>query len=87
MMARERLKTEVDRLDERYLEPVFNIICRFPRAAPDRPRAADESEIGRSKRAMDIAREIANSGGLGIDHPVAWQREVRRDRPLPSRGE
>ena len=87
MIAREQLKTEIDHLDEHYLELAFNIICQFPRAAPHKPQAADGSTIGKSKRAMDIAQEIADSGGLGIDDPVAWQREVRQDRALPFRSE
>nr|VFK77698.1 MAG: hypothetical protein BECKSD772D_GA0070982_100127 [Candidatus Kentron sp. SD] len=81
MIAREQLKTEIDCLDGRYLELVLNIIRQFPRAASDKPQAANELETGKSKRAMDIAQEIADSGGLGIDDPVAWQREIRQDRP------
>nr|VFK28541.1 MAG: hypothetical protein BECKLPF1236A_GA0070988_106652 [Candidatus Kentron sp. LPFa]VFK28639.1 MAG: hypothetical protein BECKLPF1236A_GA0070988_106772 [Candidatus Kentron sp. LPFa]VFK36590.1 MAG: hypothetical protein BECKLPF1236C_GA0070990_106502 [Candidatus Kentron sp. LPFa] len=80
-------KTEIDCLDGRYLELVLNIIRQFPRAASDRPQAVNELETGKSKRAMDIAQEIADSGGLGIGDPVAWQREIRRDRTLPSRSE
>nr|VFK17355.1 MAG: hypothetical protein BECKLFY1418C_GA0070996_103111 [Candidatus Kentron sp. LFY] len=87
MIARERLKTEIDQLDERYLELAFNIICQFPRIASDKPWAAGKSTIGKARRAMDIAQEIADSGGLGIDDPIAWQREVRKDRSLPSRSE
>nr|VFJ56394.1 MAG: hypothetical protein BECKDK2373C_GA0170839_105319 [Candidatus Kentron sp. DK]VFJ62759.1 MAG: hypothetical protein BECKDK2373B_GA0170837_11162 [Candidatus Kentron sp. DK] len=87
MIAREQLKTEIDHLDDRHPELAFNIICQFPRAAPDKPRTTGESATGRPKRAMGIAQEIADSGGLGIGDPVAWQREVRRDRPLPSRNE
>nr|VFJ51224.1 MAG: hypothetical protein BECKFM1743A_GA0114220_1009117 [Candidatus Kentron sp. FM]VFJ51322.1 MAG: hypothetical protein BECKFM1743C_GA0114222_1009517 [Candidatus Kentron sp. FM]VFK08886.1 MAG: hypothetical protein BECKFM1743B_GA0114221_1008416 [Candidatus Kentron sp. FM] len=87
MIAREQLKTEIDRLDGRYLELVLNIIRQFPRATPDRPRAVEEPETGKTKRAMEIAQEIADSGGLGIDDPVAWQREVREDRALPFRSE
>nr|VFJ66059.1 MAG: hypothetical protein BECKFW1821B_GA0114236_11118 [Candidatus Kentron sp. FW] len=87
MIAREQLKTEIDRLDERYLEPVFNIICQFPRTVPDKPYAPDESATGKAKRAMDIAQEIADSGGLGISDPVAWQWEIRKDRTLPLRSE
>nr|VFK42057.1 MAG: hypothetical protein BECKSD772F_GA0070984_111212 [Candidatus Kentron sp. SD]VFK47930.1 MAG: hypothetical protein BECKSD772E_GA0070983_110912 [Candidatus Kentron sp. SD] len=87
MIAREQLKTEIDCLDGRYLELVLNIIRQFPRTASGKPQAADELAIGRPRRAMDIAQEIADSGGLGIGDPVAWQREVRKDRALPSRSE
>jgi hypothetical protein len=29
--------------------------------------------------------QIAAMGGLGIEDPIAWQREIRKDRPLPGR--
>nr|VFJ67427.1 MAG: hypothetical protein BECKDK2373C_GA0170839_11656 [Candidatus Kentron sp. DK] len=88
MIAREQLKTEIDRLDNRYLELAFNIIRQFPHTSPDKPpRAADEPAVNKTKQVMDILQEIADSGGLGIDDPVAWQREVRQDRVLPLRSE
>ena len=38
--------------------------------------------------AMEALRRIAARGGIqGISDPVAWQREIRRDRPLPGREE
>ena len=37
------------------------------------------------EQAADILQEIADSGGLGISDPLAWQREVRKDRDLPGR--
>jgi hypothetical protein len=30
-------------------------------------------------------KEIADRGGLGIEDPSEWQREIRKDRPLPGR--
>ena len=39
-----------------------------------------------NKRAMAFIRKIAAGGGVsGIKDPVAWQREIRKDRPLPGR--
>ena len=39
-----------------------------------------------SKKAAAALRELAESGAfLGIDDPVEWQREIRKDRPLPGR--
>ena len=33
-------------------------------------------------------QKIADRGGIkGIEDPVAWQREIRKDRPLPGRDE
>ena len=38
------------------------------------------------ERAMDALRRIALKGGIrSIPDPVAWQREQRRERPLPGR--
>ena len=38
------------------------------------------------KQAMEILQKIADRGGIqSILDPVAWQREIRKDRPLPGR--
>ena len=39
----------------------------------------------RSQIIVNILQEIADNGGLGINDPLAWQQEVRKDRPLPLR--
>ena len=36
--------------------------------------------------AVACLRKIAAAGGTGIKDPVEWQREQRKDRPLPGRG-
>ena len=77
MLYREQIKKLVDRLDDRYLEIVFNIISQFLYTAPKQPDLDD------GKSAVDILQEIADEGGLGIDDPVAWQKEIREDRELP----
>ena len=43
------------------------------------------SVVSSSHTSVDCLREIAREGGLGISDPVAWQREQRRERPLPGR--
>ena len=37
---------------------------------------------------LDALKELRKAGGLRdvIPDPVAWQRELRKDRPLPGRG-
>ncbi len=79
MIVREQLKYEIERLDERYLELAFKIICQFPHA-PEKPRIRQQGHP-----AANILKEIADSGGLGISDPLAWQREIRQDRALPFR--
>jgi len=40
------------------------------------------------EQAMNALRRIALRGGIrSIPDPVAWQREIRKDRPLPGREE
>ena len=40
------------------------------------------------QKAMDALRRLAARGGIrSIPDPVAWQREMRKDRPLPGREE
>ena len=39
--------------------------------------------LQRSKCLAEILQSIAEEGGLGIADPVAWQQEIRCDKPLP----
>ena len=47
--------------------------------------ADDESTASTSDGWDALARVAARDGLAGIEDPVAWQREVRGDRPLPGR--
>ena len=52
----------------------------------DRDELQDRKE--RRARAAAALREIAKRGGVPeIPDPVAWQREIRKDRPLPGRAQ
>ncbi|CAA9406056.1 MAG: hypothetical protein AVDCRST_MAG64-1991 [uncultured Phycisphaerae bacterium] len=45
-----------------------------------------DERAARGKRMADALRELARSGAFkDITGPVAWQREIRKDRPLPGR--
>jgi hypothetical protein len=47
-----------------------------------------ETEEERRQFAVDALTELAEAGGIkSIPDPAAWQREIRRDRPLPGREE
>lgn len=49
----------------------------------DKEGAAERTPVdGAIKR---ILEELAEQGGIDIEDPVAWQREIRRDRALPGR--
>ncbi len=80
MRLREQLKVEIDYLDERYLELLYKITRQFPRI----PKEMQVSE--QKQKIVALFQEIADSGGLGIENPDMWQRETRKDRPLPFRG-
>ena len=45
-----------------------------------------EGQVRNGGRAMAALERIAEKGGISsIVDPVAWQREIRKDRPLPGR--
>jgi hypothetical protein len=47
---------------------------------------ADIAKAERGRRMAAALETLANKGGLGaIPDPSVWQRESRRDRPLPGR--
>ena len=46
----------------------------------------EETESGRGRRMAAVLQRMADRGALAhIDDPAAWQREIRKDRPLPGR--
>ncbi len=49
----------------------------------------ENENLKRSKEALKIMKRIARRGTLvkAIPDPVAWQKEIRKDRPLPGREE
>ena len=47
-----------------------------------------EERAARGKRMADALRELAASAAFKeISDPVAWQREIRKDRAMPGREE
>lgn len=49
-------------------------------------RSQDQQQAPNGRKAMAALERIAENGGiLSIVDPVAWQREIRKDRPLPGR--
>ena len=60
-------------------DPLAVEISVIDGSVPDLP---DES----SKPVSELFQILADMGAFAeIDDPVAWQREIRRDRPLPGR--
>ncbi len=79
MTIRDRLKVEIDHLDENYLNLLYNIVCQFPHIEKQKSKEVSSRDIAA------ILQDIADNGGLGIDDPLKWQEEVRQDRSLPFR--
>lgn len=47
---------------------------------------ADQADQAEGKSAFESLQALADMGAFDdIDDPVAWQRELRRDRPMPLR--
>ena len=45
----------------------------------------EDSDLS-GKTTFELLQELANMGAFAeIEDPVAWQREIRKDRPLPGR--
>ncbi|MBT4288390.1 MAG: hypothetical protein HOD92_13770 [Deltaproteobacteria bacterium] len=79
MTIKEQLITEIDRLDESNLELLFNIIRQLPHG-----HEQEKGLLNGQKIAL-LFQEIADSGGLGIENPKKWHKDIRKDRPLPFR--
>lgn len=47
---------------------------------------ADSRDADRGRRMAAALEGLASSGVVAEADPCAWQREVRRERPLPGRG-
>lgn len=50
------------------------------------PEEEEANQKKRSERLYQLMEEMAKSNAFeSIKDPVAWQREIRKDRPLPGR--
>lgn len=50
----------------------------------DDAEGVDERTLG-DGTIKQILEDLAEQGGIDIADPVAWQRDIRRDRALPGR--
>ena len=51
----------------------------------DEGRRASRTPAAGRRMAAALEKLAASGAVAGIEDPVAWQREIRRDRPLPGR--
>lgn len=79
MTLRDQLKLEIDHLDEQYLDLAYKVIHQFPHNVHKVKKQTQSEYIA------SLFQKIADTGGSGINDPQKWQREIRKDRPLPFR--
>lgn len=59
---------------------------RVPPLPIPRRRETPEQRAARVREAVACLERIASRGGIRhIEDPAEWQREIRKDRPLPGR--
>lgn len=58
--------------------------CKRPTGHPQPPPRATPEMLQRRRVAFQKLRELGGLRDL-IPDPLAWQRELRQDRPLPGR--
>lgn len=76
------------RVPKRYIEDAkLSVGTKVSIGSPSVMTSGQDSEkIKQIIKDLQYATAAAAPGGLaGIKDPVAWQREVRKDRPLPGR--
>lgn len=79
MAIKDQLKAEIENLNDQSIELLYKIARQLTHIS-----AENQSEPS-GKDAVLIFQEIANMGGIGIQDPQEWQRDIRNDRGLPFR--
>jgi hypothetical protein len=75
-----------DQLEWKGSGPSFRQPVEVTVTVPDEADLLPPEE--RRRRAVEALEALAALGGFkSIPDPVAWQREIRKDRPLPGRDE
>jgi len=73
-------------LPDQDLEIVLSLVKRLNGKILDSSLATSAELAARPTPSIREAFEkLVDLGGLGIENPSAWQREIRQDRPLPGR--
>lgn len=79
MVIKDQLKKEIENLDDQSLELLYKIARQLSHTSAKNQNRSSGID------AVSIFQEIANSGGIGIQNPQEWQRDIRNDRDLPFR--
>jgi hypothetical protein len=86
MSVLEQIKQQLRALPPEKQSEVLDFIVFLRMRSQEGVTAAPDKE--RSKRIKASFQRLAKMKTFsGIQDPVQWQREVRRDRPLPGRAE
>lgn len=81
----EKLHKEIDTLDSVDMAKVRDFVGYLKSRSVRRP-IHDETEEERVAAINSALLSLQKSGAFSdIEDPVAWQREIRKDRPLPGR--
>lgn len=79
------LHREIDTLDPADMAQVLDFIG-YLKSRALKPPKRQETEAERQVVIEKALSALRQSGVFSdIDDPVAWQREIRKDRPLPGR--
>lgn len=75
------------RVPKAYIEDAkLNLGDKADLPLPQKQTKQDQAKIQQLIKKLQEATAAAAPGGLAsIKDPVAWQRELRKDRPLPGR--
>lgn len=85
MTLLEQIEQQVKRLPPEMQSEVLDFIA-FLQQRAQTARAASKEEQ-RKKRLKEAFETLAKMGTFSeITDPVEWQRQIRKDRPLPGRG-
>lgn len=82
-----KLHEEIDSLSPVDMAKVVDFVGYLKSQSVKRP-VHNETEEERQTAIRAGFRALQASGAFAeIEDPVAWQREIRKDRPLPGRGQ
>lgn len=82
----QKLHDAIDNLAPVQQAEVMDFISKLESKLPGYRAINDETEEERKAAIRKALHNLQQSGAFSdIDDPVAWQREIRKDRPLPGR--
>ncbi|PID98478.1 MAG: hypothetical protein CSA83_01055 [Actinomycetales bacterium] len=82
----QKLHDEIDALAPMQQAEVLSFVRKLKSELPGYRAINNETEEERKAAIRTALLNLQKSGAFSeIEDPVAWQREIRKDRPLPGR--